>query len=439
MGSSSPPTRFSGGPIEIVGTVDPPGTGSAVQPDLPFSPMHYPTVSTLDTLLQEKLDAALDAQKAAGRFGANSDVAFSLIVISKTGDHKYAGRSDDKMHFSASLVKVAALYAAHELLAAARRLARRKGFADAAAFLAALTSTFDSQITAAAVSAVRNLVTDPALMGPVPKYDLIFSVTNTGIANEPDVEFTADFENDLHSMIALGTNEGASRCIRKLSYAYINAALIHGGFFNPDVTPQNGIWLAADYLGDKNLPKTADAKHIPYVRIDSDNDCGLLNGIQTCGVGQISTTRRMSNLFALIELGRVPNADTKMAVDPNSGVSVPDACMKMRALLAEPKPGRADVPWVDPGNNPRRLISVVPKFDVRHDKIGLGDLKRGGEVRSEGLIVEWKGQRARLDALNFTGKLAISWQNLVGVPPTRFDGIAQTINDTFTSYMAALP
>ena len=91
------------------------------------------------------------------------------------------------------------------------------------------------------------------------------------------------------------------------------------------------------------------------------------------------------------------------------------------------------------GSNPRRLINVVPKFDVRHDKVGLANLKRGPEVRSEGLIVEWKGQRARLDALGFTGKLAISWQNLVGLPPSLFDGIAQTINDTFTSYMAALP
>ena len=245
-------------------------------------------------------------------------------------------------------------------------------------------------------------------------------------------------------MIALGTNEGASRCVRKLSYAYINAALIKGGFFDPEPappngTPPNGIWLAADYLGDKNKPKTNDAAHIPYVRIDCVNDCAMVSGIQDCGVGQISTTRRMSNLFALIELGLVPNADTKMVMDAVSGLPVPDGCVKMRTLLVEPKPGRADVSWVDGGNNPRRLISVVPKFDVRFDKVGLADLKRGGEVRSEGLIVEWKGQRARLDALNFTGKLAISWQNLVGVPPSLFDGIAQTINDTFTAYMAALP
>ena len=178
--SSSPPTKFSGGPIQIVGTVDAPGTGSAVQPDLPFSPMRYPTVSTPDDVLQAKLDAALSAQKAAGRFGANSHVAFSVIVISKTGDHKYAGQFDEEMHFSASLVKVAAMYAAHELLAAARRLARRKGFADAAVFLAALASSFDAQISAAAVPAIRNLVTDLALMGPAPKYRLDFQCHQHG-------------------------------------------------------------------------------------------------------------------------------------------------------------------------------------------------------------------------------------------------------------------
>jgi hypothetical protein len=415
-----------------VGTLEPPKADASLEP---FAPAEYSMVAT-DGALQVALGNALDAQVTAGRFGANSHVAFSIIVLAKDQSHRYAGRFDDEMHFSASLVKVAAMYAAHELLAAARRLARLKNFADPAAFYAALASTFDAQIIALTAPEIRNVGADPALMGLAPNYDQIFAATNTGLGNEPDVEFSEVFGRALISMIARGTNEGASVCIRKLSYAYINVALTKGGFF--DAARARGIWLGGDYLGDKNEPKHNDARHIPYARLPSENDCITIGGVQDCDVGQISTTRLMSNLFALIELGQAPSADPKMVLETSTGQMLPDGSLKMRALLAEPKPGRADVPWVDPGPSPRRLVSAVPRFVVRRDKIGLEGLKRGPSVRSEGLIVEWKTDRRLLDELNLTGKLAISWQNLVGVPATGFDGIVNVINDTFTAYLTAL-
>jgi hypothetical protein len=330
------------------------------------------------------------------------------------------------------------MYAAHELLAAARRLARKKGFPDAAAFRAALVSSFDALIRATAVPSVRNLVADPALMGPVPKYDLIFDVTNTGIASEPTVEFTEQFQDDLVSMIGHGSNEGASQVIRKLSYAYINAALIKGGFFDP--LQPNGLWLAGDYLGDKNKPEFDNATHIPYVRIDCTNDCALEKGAQNCAVAQISTTRHMSNLFALVELGKVPNADPKTATNTN-GRTVPDGNLKMRTLLAEPKPlipgtTGADLPWV----HQSRLTGMTARFVVTHDKIGVAGLTRGPSVHSEGLIVEWgpaAGEAPLLARRHLSGKLAISWQNLVGPPPAHmFNGIARVINDAFAAYIA---
>jgi hypothetical protein len=447
MCSTTSPTQFSGGPIKIVGT-PPPGTPGAVQPDLPFAPTPYPMVATPDPAFETALNNALDAQEAAGRFGPSSRIAFSIIALASDDNHRYAGsrrvvagntvRIDDEMHFSASLVKVAAMYAAHELLAAARRLARKKGFPDAPAFRAALVSTFDPLIRTTAVPSIRNLVADPVLMGPAPKYDLIFDVTNTGVANEPTIEFTPRFQADLVSMISHGTNDGAARVIRKLSYAYINAALTAGGFFS--ATANHGIWLAGDYLGDKNKQKFNNASHIPYVRIPCTNDCEIVQGVANCGVAQISTTRLMSNMFALIELGRMPNADTKTVVSPE-GRTVPDGNQKMRKLLSEPKPlipgtKEADLPWVDQS----RLHNVTARFTVTHDKIGVADLKRGPDVNSEGLIVNWAGDPTLLTRRHLTGKLAISWQNLVGPPPGHdFDGIARVINDAFAAYIATTP
>jgi hypothetical protein len=422
--------------------VKPPAAPSPADKQLPFAAVKYPTISTPDDKFQAALEAALTAQATAGRFGPNSRIAFSMIALADNGNHRYAGKFHDDMDFAASLVKVAAMYAAHELLAAARRLARRKGFVDEPAFRAALSSEFDPQIAAKALPIIKNLAVDPALMLHVPNYNLLFEIHVANAASEPSVEFSAGFRSDLVSMIKQGTNDGASRVIRKLSYDYINAALMAGGFFDPatSTAPQNGIWLAADYIGDKNKPQFNDNTHIPYVRIDCINDCIVKAGVTDCAVGQISTTRRMSNLFALIKLGKVPADDPIKVLDPDLGHDIPESCFNMKDLLSEPKPGPIfDTPWLDQS----RLIGVTARFTVTHDKIGFADLKRGPNVYSEGLIVEWKnapGDAALLARRHLTGKIAISWQNLVGPPPGKnFDGIARVVNDAFANYIATMP
>jgi len=426
--------------------VPPPKAPSPADKQLPYAAVKYPTLATPDSKFQAALDAALAAQITAGRFGPDSHVAISMIALTDNGTHKYAGKFDEEMHFSASLVKVAAMYAAHELLAAARRLARRKGFANPAAFIAALSSEFDPQIAAKVLPVIKNTVIDPALMLHLPRYSAIFAVTVAGTADVPAVEFSATFADDLLSMIGHGTNEGAARVVRKLSYDYINAALMAGGFFDPATssTPQNGIWLAADYLGDKNKPAFNDNTHIPYVRIDCINDCFTKNGVTDCTVGQISTTRRMANLFALIELGKCPADDPVKVLDPFLNRDVPESGFNMKLLLAEPKPDipgtsppKRDRPWVEQS----RLLAVTARFTITRCKIGFADLKRGPNVFSEGLMVDWvrqPGDDALLNRRHLTGEIAVSWQNLVGPPPAhKWDGIARVINDAFANYIAS--
>ena len=93
--------------------VPPPKAPSPADKQLPYAAVKYPTLATPDSKFQAALDAALAAQITAGRFGPDSHVAISMIALTDNGTHKYADKFDEEMHFSASLVKVAAMYAAH--------------------------------------------------------------------------------------------------------------------------------------------------------------------------------------------------------------------------------------------------------------------------------------------------------------------------------------
>ncbi len=284
------------GPTEAE-KIPPPAPPKPADKVSPFAAIAYPLVST-DVKFQAALQAAHDAQKAAGLFGPNSAIAISMIALATNGNHKYAGLLDDRKHFSASLLKVAAMYCAHELLAAARRLAQRKNFADANSFIAACSMEFDAQIAAKAPAIVKAVVIDPATtppMGHAPRYADLFQVDNASFGQAPTLSFLPTFQADLESMIEHGTNEGASHVIRKLSYDYINAALLAGGFFFPakNTKPEWGIWLAGDYVGDHNKPQYANKNHVPYARIDCENDCFTRSGVKDCADAQISATKLM--------------------------------------------------------------------------------------------------------------------------------------------------
>jgi hypothetical protein len=119
----------------------------------------------------------------------------------------------------------------------------------------------------------------------------------------------------------------------------------------------------------------------------------------------------------------------------------------MKDLLSEPKPGTdPDLPWMDPS----RMQAAVPRFTVTHDKIGFANLKpdgptppQGPNVYSEALIIDWDLQgsdAANLAKRKLSGRLAISWSNLVNhQQPFFFDGVCNTINDAFSSYIATPP
>ncbi|PYJ73625.1 MAG: hypothetical protein DME75_01035, partial [Verrucomicrobia bacterium] len=188
-------------------------------PLLPFRATEYEVVGTPDAILQTGLDQAVAHARTLGELGSNPRVAFSVILLANNDNHKSAEFLGNEMFFSASVLKVAAMYAAHELRFAVRNFAAEKKkagktFPDAPAFFAALVSEFDPLIKAAALPQVlakaEEMAASPGAQDirSTPAYEEIFQVTGLSSANI-DVEFKMkpgaagpnEFSDNMEAMI----------------------------------------------------------------------------------------------------------------------------------------------------------------------------------------------------------------------------------------------
>jgi hypothetical protein len=348
----------------------------------------------LQPYLEKYYQAALAAKKLGDQPADDSVAKLHVPVamlahVATASGHHFAGVHADEMHFSASLVKVAAMFAAFTLRAEARKLA--PGFTAATPFLTALAAQFSSS---AADVRIRNA---GASVGLKPQYLQILAVTEH--AGSPvTVEFSDLFDSHMKAMIEVSDDSSAAHCIRRLGYAYINVALVNGGYFDGATT--NGIWLCGDYGGGTRV-------EIPSV---NDQDAA-----------QVVTARAITKLFSDIMRNRAVDA----AADP-------DAHLDMRRLLANANPA-----YVSKFGT--RL------FSIKGQKIGVANLKpntppKGEDVFSEGLRLKWKGDAAALATLGLTGDIAACWQNLRdsafhdGVP-----AIAQMIEKAFSDFIHERP
>lgn len=400
-----------------------------------------------DVPLQSYLAKAYEDALKAGRLGKHKNdsvqklhVPFAICAHRSSGEEPegpfYAGVHDDEMHFSASLLKVAAMYAAYSLRAEARQLAKSGNFSDQNAFFTALGQQFKSTD---AVPAIQN-----AGVGLKPKYPDILKVTGFGGGGPLTVEFNPGFSasltddqdlfekyQDVHAqqvsnnkikedeengttlaalgkvshmyrMIVPSNNQSAGECIRRLGYAYLNVKLMNGGFF--DKTTDNGIWLAADYIQG------------PKVTINSVNDGQA---------GQVTTARQIARLFSLIQRGKL--------------IDVPSST-KMRELLEEAN--TEDESWLILDFDRKNPVSR--KFTVIGVKIGLANLKPntpplGDDVYSEGIIIHWKKNAKERAEIGLNGDFTVCWQNLRALKAGTFDGIAEVIENALLNFIMQNP
>jgi hypothetical protein len=198
-----------------------------------------------------------------------------------------------------------------------------------------------------------------------------------------DVSLTSETLLALRRMIAVSDNEAASWCIRGVGYGYLATWLVAAGLYDPRT--HAGIWLGGTYSGN-----------------DARAEVGSVNDGR---VAQATTAVDMARLLTLI-------ADRKLV---DAAASAEMASILTRSVAAR-----------EVFTNRASFLS----FTVTHAKIGLGPLKRGGNIYSEGSLIEHKSGR----------RFALVWQNYVptagGYP---FNAIGHVVDRTIETYLGVEP
>ena len=302
----------------------------------------------------------------------------------------YAGIFDDDTDFSASLVKVAALFAAGRMLTAAKIAVTNA--TSVPNFFSTFNAALKTEIDTFAHAKIRAKVFPSG--SPVGLYPSRQILLPTGVGTAAaTVKFTSVFNENLNEIIVNSADDPqAPAVIDRLGYGYISAALVEAGFFDPTSGTGVGIWLAADY-GNSTVVR------IPCLNDHPD--------------AQLATTRQICRMFALLRLNLLPDIDTETNT-------------LMEGMLKEPKDHQT-IPWLAPGHHgttpwldPSRL-HIGRQFSVVLDKIGFAGLgsSQSPNVYSEGLVIKW-ADASQVDAFNsahpsthLTGEIAVGWQNLL--------------------------
>lgn len=290
----------------------------------------FPDAKNDPIVHSDELQVALDTAIASTPH-LSSDVPIVIVDLNPDGSRGYAGRLEFEECYSASLLKVAAMYAAFELRKACNELFAGNPPVDA---FQALRDNFDDVIRANRLSLLFGLADQHLL----PKYNQVFTYDPaTNIVN-----FSQTFWNDLKAAIAKSDNAAAGRCVQRLGFGYITTAASEANFFDAD--SNRGIWLCGDFgLG------------FPPQRIPCTNDTPTAQG--TSGY-------QTAKLFTLLS--------DSVLVDPVSDAAMRDllqqAVINLHLLL-------------------NRDTSVG--YVTLRSKIGLGPVNTGaGTVASEALIVQ---------------------------------------------------
>ncbi len=294
-------------------------------------------------------------------------VALTVVeVTSATPPHAWAGHRHTEVHYSASLLKVAAMYTAHDLLAAAKQQIIDQSPQSAADFFASLNTDFTPAIQAATPA---NITNDPRITNTqiIPSYQQIIDPQLDASGIPVGADFTANYAQLMSDMIVVSSDAAALQCIHALGYGLINARLADDGFF--DSSSQRGIWLAGDY---------SNGTQWPAVRVPAVND-----GTSA----QATTAVEMARLYTLMSdeiLVTVDNSDAMLALLAQAGA------------------------WFDSTTPP--IWPSSTGIDATRTKVGVGPLAPNAagvieQVVSEGLTAH--------DPAN-DRDFVVVWQNLKG-------------------------
>jgi hypothetical protein len=316
--------------------------------------------------MQDALNAFMNGLSGADR-AALERVALCVVALDGADTHVWAGHRQNETHYSASLVKLLAMYAAHTLRFFARKLIADRAPATSSDFFAALAAEFDTPITAATPAKIKaQHGADPTKI--VPAYATVLDPRLDATGRPVDVDFTFEYLTQLKGMLIQQQNAPAAQCIHGVAFGFMNAKAGDDGFFHAGT--EQGTWLAGDYIGQWTP-----------VRITSVND-GPAAQVTTA----VDLAKLVTRMFdGTLESGR------------------PGDLLQMLA------PGGRS--WFN-----QKLLWPNGDFAATHSKVGIGPLKPNSagvveQVVSEALVVRHAGH-----AKDFV----VVWQNLkVPAMPTR--------------------
>ncbi|KUL46057.1 hypothetical protein ADL22_11130 [Streptomyces sp. NRRL F-4489] len=327
--------------------------------------------------------------------GVQTDCPLSVAAVqnptSTSPTFAYAGFRDTEMHFSASLLKMAAMLAGFELRQSANDFAATAGDCTAGTVFSGLQAAFDPGIE----SSVPRLQTEPGITHAmrVPKYPSIFDAPQNLASGGCLMAFNPTFTASMRGMVVPSNNDDASATIQALGYSWINGLLANAGLFDP--ATNQGIWLAGTFKGA-----------FPAVRVPSVNDGPS---------AQATTTIDMTRFLALVIEGATLDAR-----------SVDGIAADMRGLLADAQ-STGDASFMTTGAR-MGIDGLGAGFTITHCKVGVGGLTNDGEVASEATVlshdasgqqflVVWQNLRNLVDRHNAMAFLVRrTMLNFLGIP-----------------------
>lgn len=355
-------------------------------------PYENPFAASPNPTMQIALDLTRQTLSLAG--APNVDTMALMVVLltgfEGTADHPWAGLRAREEHYSGSLLKVAAMYAAFDLRSSADQLATDRGLTTWPQIEAALQSTFDSEIDAHTPSLIRTPLPisgspplQPADKTRKPNYSAVLQLGAPG--GDFVVDFTQAQLNAFEDMMVQQHNPGATTTIHGLGYPYLNGKIADDGFFDG---VGEGVWLAGDYTFGTQWPSA---------RIPCVNDQDTAQG---------TTAWHLAMLLTLL-------AERRLVGEKSSD--------GMKELM-----GGANTFF--PQTNPP-IWPANGRFVPTHGKVGIGSLKSGKSTYSEGLIL-----RDTFRNLEFV----VVWQNVVDNGHTdlqRFQPVATLIEAAINGFV----
>ena len=222
----------------------------------PFATVPYALELRKSAAQNTRLTAALTAARApldAAQADMLDKAAIIVARITPNGPMDYAGVNEDKMYFSASLLKSVMLYASFELVAQVNALAPTISAPTARKFFDAVEREFSTTIE----RSVRRI--KPGAWRST-SFRQALTAQSAG-ANQWRVVMSEVHDRELREIfINQRQNITPRNTMQRLGYSFVNRALETAGFLDTDT--DTGLWMATDYgaWSDFNVPVVTMSK-----------------------------------------------------------------------------------------------------------------------------------------------------------------------------------